>query len=142
MFNEDVRPVNFANYYRRPKTQDDILIDGIVTGLKQAGLSGEDITMQLVYTLQSMGRNDLLCPCCQVENKKNGTERTDCYFYYEDIDMGARISNCSKDRNLPYGCCPCEKCNVHFTNSDADKLVRAYLFREGGRNEEEESASS
>ena len=54
----------------KPKTQDDILIEGIISGIEAAGVRGEDVTMLLIEALKSMDRKDLVPPCCQEERVK------------------------------------------------------------------------
>ena len=45
------------------KSEDDIMIDGIVAGLKIAGINGDDISFMVIQALKQMGRYDLLPPC-------------------------------------------------------------------------------
>ena len=62
MNNKLPQPIDPTVWFK-PKTQDDILIEGITSGIKAAGVRGEDVTMLLIEALKSMGRKDLLPPC-------------------------------------------------------------------------------
>ena len=64
MNNELPKPIDPIAWFE-PKTQDDILIEGITNGIIAAGVRGEDVTMLLIEALKSMGRKDLVPPCCQ-----------------------------------------------------------------------------
>ena len=69
MNNKLPQPIDPTAWFK-PKTQDDILIEGIISGIKAAGVRGEDVTMLLIEALKSMGRKDLVPPCCQEERIK------------------------------------------------------------------------
>ena len=62
--NDNLQPIDPSVWFTRPKTQDDILIEGIISGIKAAGVRGEDVTMLLIEALKSIGRKDLVPPCC------------------------------------------------------------------------------
>ena len=64
MNNKLPQPIDPTVWFK-PETQDDILIEGITSGIKAAGVRGEDVTMLLIEALKSMGRKDLVPPCCQ-----------------------------------------------------------------------------
>jgi len=64
MNNKLPQPIDSAAWFK-PKTQDDILIEGIISGIEAAGVRGEDVTILLIEALNSMGRKDLVPPCCQ-----------------------------------------------------------------------------
>ena len=49
----------------KEKTSDDILIDGIVSGIMAAGIRGDEVTAMLIEALKSMDRKDLVPPCCR-----------------------------------------------------------------------------
>lgn len=59
---------------------------------------------------------------CSTEVK----ERTDCYFYHEEHDMGARIPFCSY-HNKEFGHCPCKDCDKFLSKSEADKIINEYV---------------
>lgn len=69
MNNKLPQPIDPTVWFK-PKTQDDILIEGITSGIKAAGVRGEDVTILLIEALKSMGRKDLVPPCCQEERIK------------------------------------------------------------------------
>ena len=56
-------PKPIMPFIKMEKSKDDIMIDGIVEGLKMAGISGDDISFMVIQTLKQMGRYDLLPPC-------------------------------------------------------------------------------
>lgn len=58
------QPIDPTTFFK-PKTSDDILIEGIESGIMATGVRGEDVTMLLIEALKSMGRKDLVPPCCQ-----------------------------------------------------------------------------
>lgn len=52
--------------------------------------------------------------------------KKDCYFYYEDNDMGAKVPNCKKE--IDYGSCPCSaNCKHYITNKEVMELVNKKL---------------
>jgi hypothetical protein len=55
-----------------------------------------------------------------VEEYEEPTRR-DCFFYYEDHDMGATIPNCKFGKS--YGDCPCEGCNKYVPRQEAVEIV-------------------
>lgn len=65
--------------------------------------------------------NFSFCGCSENFRK----EKTDCYFYEEEKDMGATVPCCSYYGG--YGNCPCENCEKHFSKKDAYKIIRDYI---------------
>lgn len=61
---------------------------------------------------------------CSIQPK----ERTDCYFYHEEHDMGARIPFCSY-HNGSFGYCPCKDCDKFLSKSEASKVVWEYVSK-------------
>lgn len=59
-------------------------------------------------------------------------KRNDCYFYYEEPDMGAHIPICKLYSKLGY--CPCENCKDYVSEAEAYKRVITYP--KGGENNE------
>lgn len=53
-------------------------------------------------------------------------KRTDCYFYNEEIDMGAIVSTCYYE-NYPFGYCPCEGCNNFVDRSKTYGIMKEYV---------------
>ena len=54
--------------------------------------------------------------------------REDCFFYCEDIDMGAYVPNCGKAKY--YGECPCsENCENYISRKEVRNLVEKELKR-------------
>lgn len=49
-------------------------------------------------------------------------EKTDCYFYHEEQDMGAHIPTCNYHHKLGY--CPCENCEKYIKRSDVFKIIK------------------
>ena len=67
--------------------------------------------------------------------------KTDCYYYYEDIMMGAHIPQCRLSSFL--GECPCSTnnyvCKRYMTKSDVAKIVEEYeANRRNKRNDDNE----
>ena len=61
-------------------------------------------------------------------------KKTDCYFYFEHIDMGAYIPCCSfGDYGL--GICPCDDCTNYLPKSEVSKIVREYLKNKESEND-------
>ena len=54
------------------------------------------------------------------------TRHEECYFYWEDHDMGATIPNCTY-ANHDYGVCPCEGCTHILTKSKAREILTQYI---------------
>lgn len=52
------------------------------------------------------------------------TMRQDCYFYSEDMDMGAIIKCCSFHGG--YGYCPCGECDKFISKSEAYNIIRKH----------------
>lgn len=50
--------------------------------------------------------------------------KRNCYFYYEEPDMGASIPTCNYYFKLGY--CPCENCEKYVNESKVRTLVRYY----------------
>jgi hypothetical protein len=50
--------------------------------------------------------------------------REDCYFYFEEHDMGARIPCCTRHEGL--GNCPCDGCEKYLTKADAARIINKY----------------
>ena len=57
---------------------------------------------------------------CGVEVPKKYKE--DCYFYYEEPDMGAHIPTCNYFGKL--GFCPCDGCKKHIKNQEIFKKAK------------------
>lgn len=59
--------------------------------------------------------------------------KRDCYFYREEMDMGAIISYCSfSDDYIRNVQCPCNACPDYISKERVDKLVRNYLAQKEG----------
>lgn len=56
------QPIDPTTFFK-PKTPDDILIEGIESGIMATGVRGEDVTIFLIEALKKLGRYDLLSPC-------------------------------------------------------------------------------
>lgn len=53
-------------------------------------------------------------------------KNTDCYFYFEQADMGAHIPCCFyKEYGL--GECPCDDCTNYMPQSKVSEIVRAFI---------------
>ena len=48
--------------------------------------------------------------------------KTDCYYYWEEQDMGARIPTCLREKWL--GECPCENCDKYLSNKTIARIAR------------------
>lgn len=53
--------------------------------------------------------------------------REDCYFYYEEPDMGAHIPTCNYYKKLGY--CPCNKCDKFFDKSEVHSIIKEKVER-------------
>lgn len=73
------------------------------------------------YIDYSFDKMSGMCGCGMVEQK----EKTDCYFYHEEYDMGARIDICSYYDKL--GDCPCEGCDKYIKKSEVFEMVKKYI---------------
>lgn len=67
------------------------------------------------------------CCGCGAERK----EKTDCYFYYEDHDMGATIP-CCLYFSESYHELPCEGCEKYFTKAEAFRIIKEHVDGETG----------
>ena len=62
-------------------------------------------------------------------------KKTDCYFYFEHYDMGARIPCCTF-KEYPLGKCPCDECINYLPEKEVSKIVREYLKNKEGKGQE------
>lgn len=62
------------------------------------------------------------CYCGASETKE---VKEDCYFYSEQMDMGARIDTCSYNGTL--GSCPCKDCKKYISNKETSQIIRGIV---------------
>lgn len=58
---------------------------------------------------------------CGIDRK----EKTDCYFYREDHDMGATVPYCLYHGG--YGNCSCNGCNKYFPSRKAFGIIKMHV---------------
>lgn len=65
----------------------------------------------------------------QEDERNVEMENIDCYFYSESHQMNASIPSCSYHKKLGY--CPCGNCKKYIKKSDANKIIRSLVDKEG-----------
>lgn len=55
-------------------------------------------------------------------NRNEVIHKTECYYYYEEQDMGAHIPCCRYHKK--YGYCPCDNCEHYISKQSVDRVVR------------------
>lgn len=65
----------------------------------------------------------MLCGC------QKPLHKTDCYFYFEERQMGGSIPTCSY-YNKGLGDCPCEGCKKYVSNADISNIVKETVDKE------------
>ena len=62
---------------------------------------------------------------CAIIHKKEGDDsnmkKENCFYYFEEHDMGAHIPCCKINQGL--GNCPCENCDSYLSRNNAYKLM-------------------
>lgn len=59
-------------------------------------------------------------------NIESSIHKTDCYFYFEQADMGSHIPCCSF-AEYGLGECPCADCTNYMPQSKVSEIVRAFI---------------
>lgn len=61
-----------------------------------------------------------MCGCSYVN-----PYRADCYYHYEEHQMGATIDCCFK-KGKCLGDCPCEGCDSYISKAEVSKIIAEY----------------
>lgn len=86
----------------------------------------ESIFEKIKVSPYSVGSVISFCGCNMPIS--NNEFRKDCYFYYEEPDMGAHIPTCNYYEKLGY--CPCDGCKKFYKKSDVFSLIKKAVDEE------------